>query len=70
MRHGGQQRTIRLLPCADADDFDPEAGFAKDGDEWEGEDVGLVKVGECVMHPSRGGEPPFSVGRLLACDLV
>ena len=25
----------------DADDFDPDAGFVKTGDQWEGEDADL-----------------------------
>ena len=47
-----------ILPCADADDFDPEAGFAKEGDDqWEGEDEELLKVRTCVgvgCTPARG----------------
>lgn len=42
-----------LLLCADADDFDPEAGFAKDGDKWEGEDEELLKVGEYTPAEDR-----------------
>ena len=35
--------------CVDADDFDPDAGFAKrEGDRWEGEDEGLDLQVQCV----------------------
>ena len=42
-------RCVSFFTCAyaDAEDFDPDVGFSKgpeagDGEEWEGEDEGLV----------------------------
>ena len=37
------EATVPVSPSTDAEDFDPEAGFAQPGggDRWEGEDEGL-----------------------------
>ena len=34
----------------DADDFDPDAGFQKEGDEWAGEDEGLDTEVSLLTH--------------------
>ena len=48
------------LEYADADDFDPEAGFSKPGenkDAWEGEDEGLkIEEEEEEVKPKGEGE--------------
>lgn len=51
-----------LLPCADADDFDAERGFAKDGDDqWQGEDEELLKVGGYLMLSNTREDPVISM---------
>lgn len=35
------ERDFNATPHTDAEDFDPDAGFQNQGDEWAGEDEGL-----------------------------
>ena len=74
LRHSGWKMIehTALLLCADADDFDAERGFAKDGDDqWQGEDEELLKVGGHLMHSDRREDPLISMAStaLLTSDV-